>query len=215
MDLFDLSLAEAATEAGVALTFDFALPPSSSSDPASASSASTDSIGLNLYDARYRLDLEPIPSLPGTRSLASHPRYPDAPLLHSPGTSGLTPEEGRDEPPFSKAYIHHLLKTHEFVPSSTLSSPLLPCFHPCFWHRRILASVLLQSHNIAHLSRLFEIIRESLLSSPPTFAARAAAFRARYPDERATEALFAQGWVARRKVEGMRGKGSMGKDRSS
>ncbi|KZW00162.1 tRNA-guanine transglycosylase [Exidia glandulosa HHB12029] len=131
IDLFDARWVQDAASVGVALTFVFPapsdLPPSSD-------------VGINLYDAAYAYDHQPLTSLP-CDCIACAPLPPSA-IPHT--TSSPSDALPRTEPDaaYRRSYIHHLLRTHEMS-----------------------AHALLAAHNLSVLERFFASIRHHLLSS--------------------------------------------------
>ncbi|CED84657.1 trna-guanine transglycosylase [Phaffia rhodozyma] len=178
-DLFDYTPAEEAAEAGVAFSFEFPVP-------TETESTEPEDIGINLYDPRFEFDFTPLKPT-GKKTLVSHPTFDQNPIQHCP-LSKIDVEKDT-QPAFTKAYIHHLLLTHE-----------------------MLSNLLIATHNNAHLDAFFSSIRHLLSGpdGPARFAAEKARFFSHYAQT--TEELE-QGWQGRAGVKFVRGKGSMGKDR--
>lgn len=103
LDLFDYTLADEAAEAGVGLTFEFPV--------LEGEGEGRVEIGENLYEGRFELDFRPLADQAGRVSIVSHPTFAKNPLKHCPLSEIVV--EDSVEPPFSKAYVHHLLMTHE------------------------------------------------------------------------------------------------------
>ncbi|CAK5265358.1 unnamed protein product [Mycena citricolor] len=136
VDIFDSKWAQDAAHYGFAL--DFAFPIQSTGE--------MQSIGHNLYDHRYAHDFSCLASaLPLCSCIACSPENPPAVILHSKldthDACGLRPES------YSRAYIHHLLHTHEMS-----------------------AHTYLTMHNIAVLEAFLAGIRD-LIQSGQDFAA--------------------------------------------
>ncbi|EPQ50316.1 tRNA-guanine transglycosylase [Gloeophyllum trabeum ATCC 11539] len=149
VDLFDAAWAQRAADIGIALDFQFPVPQqyrdhvaaSGDDDAAGENDGARQAgipIGYNLYNFQYAHDFRPLTDHPFP-SAARSPVAPSTVILHSSIDSG---EVGESPSPFSRAYIHHLLHTHEMS-----------------------AHALLLTHNLSVLDAFFNGVRE-LLGSP-------------------------------------------------
>ncbi|VDB87075.1 unnamed protein product [Peniophora sp. CBMAI 1063] len=124
MDLFDAHWAQRAADVGLALDFSFPAPASSSD----AANTKRD-LGHNLYDTAYTRDFSPLADCfapgcappddarPKCGCMACTVRAPTSVLRHS---SIDPPQEYPTSYFYSRAYLHHLLHTHEMSASSFL-----------------------------------------------------------------------------------------------
>jgi queuine tRNA-ribosyltransferase len=153
IDLFDIVWAQQASDYGIALNFEFPVPTSHISqdekgkgkDIGSAydSASMKQQIGVNLFEDRYAEDISPLGSLETSWPCAPTPGPP--PILHSVLDDqqwSPTTEPTSTSQPFTRAYIHHLLRTHEMS-----------------------SHVLLQLHNLAVADQFFKNIRGILHSA--------------------------------------------------
>ncbi|KJA20345.1 hypothetical protein HYPSUDRAFT_142342 [Hypholoma sublateritium FD-334 SS-4] len=150
-DVFDARWAQRAADVGVAL--DFAFPVRGERTPRE--------IGHNLYDVRYRLDFgcfsdalpaphttatAPEAGTPTCPCAACAPRPPPARLYHGHDAPSVSGEPEKDParvlPAYTRAYVHHLLHTHEMS-----------------------AHALLAAHNLAVLDAFFAGVRGVLSAS--------------------------------------------------
>ena len=152
IDLFDAQWAQEAADIGIALDFKF---PVSSSNNNEEQRQRTE-IGHNLYDSKFNLDFNPLANafrgaaseidinLPICSCAACSPISPSTRICH--GVDTPSNDEPRSNPQykphFTRAYIHHLLHTHEMS-----------------------AHALLAMHNLQVLSAFFTGIRHVLDSS--------------------------------------------------
>lgn len=112
IDVFDTSFVEMSTRAGYALHFPVdVLPVDKTTEIHKASTAGMDATKINLWSDMYMRDASPL-------------------LMHCPCDTCRN---------HTRAYIHHLLVTHEMT-----------------------AHVLLEQHNIHHMLSFFKAIRESI-----------------------------------------------------
>ena len=126
VDIFDAELAVAAANVGVALDFVFPLPPAEKEVVVGEKK----DMGHNLYDVVYadqfgRLsdclagaaESQSSSSLMVCHCIACSPRLQASHVLHSNVDIQSYAEDNRSEelyrPPHSRAYLHHLLRTHE------------------------------------------------------------------------------------------------------
>lgn len=153
IDVFDSHWAQKAADYGVGLDFEFPLK-------ANATTTKKD-IGRNLYDTRYALDFGTVSDAfrgaKATNQVDDRPVCPcptcsplwserDEQIYHGVDTIqhslepiGETSQESRQRPHYTRAYIHHLLHTHEMS-----------------------AHTFLVMHNLAILDAFFKGIREVL-----------------------------------------------------
>ncbi|KAF8122556.1 hypothetical protein EV363DRAFT_1182359 [Boletus edulis] len=128
IDIFDVAWAMNAANLGVALDFVFPVPASNAGD-------ARQSLGHNLYGPIYKHQFGCIADMfvgagesadegamgrQACPCIACSPRAPSSPILHSTvdmqsHATSMTGGEAttRYEKPYSRAYIHHLLHTHE------------------------------------------------------------------------------------------------------
>jgi len=131
IDLFDAHWAQRAADFGVA--FDFSFPAPSPVLPAKTQDDQKHDIGHNLYSDLYKLDFSPFSSstcscracVPVAASTRISHGIDDASysLKHEVSvTHDLAPPflQERTKPAVTKAYIHHLLHTHEMSAHSLL-----------------------------------------------------------------------------------------------
>ncbi len=177
IDVFDAWFAQRSADWGVALDFDFPAPP-----PASQKLQ----IGANLYEDRYQMDFTSVGGGKPCPCIACSPEWDSSPLLHS-SLDAPCHDADTTSQPFTRAYIHHLLHTHEMS-----------------------AHAMLASHNLYVLQRFFSGIRTSIQSG--TFQADVQKFEETYatPDGLFERAL-AQ-WVD---VDVARGKGRLARERAA
>ena len=148
VDLFDAHWAQEAADIGIALDFQF---------PVRGNEERRAEIGHNLYDSKFSLDFNPLANafrgafaididLPICSCAACSPISPSTRIFH--GVDAPSNEELNNKPNpqykphFTRAYIHHLLHTHEMS-----------------------AHALLAMHNLQVLSAFFAGIRHVLESS--------------------------------------------------
>ncbi|KAI0252832.1 tRNA-guanine(15) transglycosylase-like protein [Lactifluus subvellereus] len=152
IDLFDAHWAQRAADVGVALDFVFPTPHVAAPDAAAAPRE----IGHNLYDRRYSHDFSSFADAlrscsaqqgdtrPPCPCMACAPSRPSPPLKHS-----SVDEAPPMHPPvpYTRAYMHHLLHTHEMS-----------------------AHTLLTLHNLAVLDAFFASVRRVLSEQAETFS---------------------------------------------
>lgn len=190
IDLFDAHWAQRAADLGVALDFGFPAP---TGEPG----ASPREIGHNLYDKRYSHDFQPFadslrscaaeegdkrpsctcmacaPSRPSGEPL-KHSRVDEAPPMHAPVA-------------YTRAYVHHLLHTHEMS-----------------------AHALIALHNLALLDVFFAGVRRVLSEQPETFSQEIARFEQIYDGKLGVLAEARKDW---NEVTLARGKGRIARER--
>ena len=192
VDLFDAHWAQRAADLGVAL--DFAFPPPA---VAPGAGASPREIGHNLYDKRYSHDFSPFADAlrscaaeegdkrPSCTCMACAPSRPsgeplklsrvdEAPPMHAPV-------------PYTRAYVHHLLHTHEMS-----------------------AHALIALHNLAVLDAFFAGVRRVLSGQPETFSQEITRFEQIYDGELGVLAEARKDW---NEVTLARGKGRIARER--
>ena len=149
IDLFDAQWAQEAADIGIALDFQF---------PVRGNDEQQAEIGHNLYNSKFSLDFNPLANafrgafavdvdLPICSCAACSPISPSTRIYHGVDTPSNDPEPQKSnnpqyKPHFTRAYIHHLLHTHEMS-----------------------AHALLVMHNLQVLSAFFAGIRHVLDSS--------------------------------------------------
>jgi len=196
IDLFDAHWAQRAADVGVGLDFVFPAPSLTTTDVLPADAAAPREIGHNLYDKRYSHDLSPFadtlrscsaekddkrPSCPCMACAPSRPSEPlkfsrldEAPPLHTPV-------------PYTRAYVHHLLHTHEMA-----------------------AHTLLALHNLAVLDTFFAGVRRVLSEQPEVFSQEITRFEQMYDEKLGVLAEARKAWT---EVSLARGKGRLARDR--
>lgn len=193
IDLFDAHWAQRAADVGVALDFVFPAPTTGVSDDPAAPRE----IGHNFYDDRYSHDFSSFADAlrscsaneqgderPSCTCMACAPsrsseplklsRVDEAPSLHAPV-------------PYTRAYMHHLLHTHEMS-----------------------AHTLLALHNLAVLDTFFAGVRRVLSEQPETFSQEIARFEHIYDGRLGVLAEARKTWA---EVQLARGKGRMARER--
>ena len=185
MDLFDSHWAVDLATSGIALDFTFPVVslPTGPSSTRTRDGGKTD-IGHNLYDGKYAtdhnrlsalfLDGQSKPSLPASTDIATvgqrwcpcmacSPVSPPVQLKHSRADEHGPDPSAEYQPPYTRAYIHHLLHTHEMS-----------------------AHALLTVHNLSVVDQFFADIREVLeRDSVDKFAEEVQRFRDWYDDDEA------------------------------
>jgi len=193
IDLFDAHWAQRAADVGVGL--DFVFPASFTTTDVSADAAPRE-IGHNFYDKRYSHDFSsfadtlrscsteqddkrpPCTCMACAPSRPSEPlklsRLDEAPPLHTPV-------------PYTRAYVHHLLHTHEMA-----------------------AHALLALHNLAVLDTFFAGVRRVLSEQPEVFSQEITRFEQMYDEKLGVLAEARKTWT---EVSLARGKGRMARER--
>lgn len=186
VDLFDAHFAQRAADVGVSLDFVF---------PAPRQNVGT--LGHNLYDGKYAHDFNPLADAfsgaaqkggddkPVCPCFSCSPMQPTGSVSHSALDPVLPPATGPD-PPTTRAYVHHLLHTHEMS-----------------------AHTLLVAHNLAVLDVFLAGVRRSLgEQGVGTFATEVDRFIEVYGDDD-PNLLFDEATKMWREVELARGKGRL------
>ena len=198
IDLFDAHWAQRAADIGVAL--DFVFPAASSAEP----EPSQNNLGHNLYDTRYAKDFssfsDPLRTSrdqdsnsddvrPSCPCIACSPTRPSHRIHHSAldGPTLVTPSSTPPPAPFTRAYVHHLLHTHEMS-----------------------AHTLLASHNLSVLDIFFGDVRRLLVERPEEFEAEVAKFVKFYDGSLKVFGAAKKCWA---EVELARGKGRLAREK--
>ncbi|EJU01606.1 tRNA-guanine transglycosylase [Dacryopinax primogenitus] len=189
IDLFDSYWAQKAADWGIAL--DFSFPVSTSRDdtgPTRRSDGKRD-VGHNLYHTGYAFDFRGLVGGPmhGCSCLACAPSF-TKPIPHS-SLEFVNDGCEEDAPAFTRAYIHHLLHTHEMS-----------------------AHALLVSHNITVLQDFFAAIRSTLSADAPQFDTEVARFETEYDGDMR---IIEEGRRAWEEVDCARGKGRLARERGT
>ncbi|KAI0320388.1 tRNA-guanine(15) transglycosylase-like protein [Amylostereum chailletii] len=191
IDLFDAHWAQRAGDIGIALDFTFPTP-------AMDASSTTYVLGHNLYDTKYAHDFSPFSDAfsgairtaddvrPICLCIACSPAPP--PLSSIIRHSKLDPEPSqRPAAPYTRAYIHHLLHTHEMS-----------------------AHTFLVAHNLCVLDAFFAGIRRVLEERPQEFGSEVDRFLETYDGQMV---LFGEARKAWAEVELTRGKGRLTREK--
>jgi Queuine tRNA-ribosyltransferase len=189
IDLFDTVWAAEAADLGVAFEFEFPAP----THPRSAT-VTTDllPVGRNLFDEQYATDFSVLGvGLHNHSGCAScHPRFSDAPIVHSEADGQQWNETANNVAPgYTRAYIHHLLHTHEMS-----------------------AYTLLHFHNLSVVEELFVSIRTTLKLSREEFEKEVRRF---YDVYESGMGVLEEARVRWREVEDARGKGRLKREREN
>jgi len=187
IDLFDTVWATEAADLGVALEFEFPAP----AHPCGATvAADLPPIGRNLFDEQYATDFSVLgPRLHNHSGCAScHPHFSDAPLVHSKADERQWNGTAHNAAPgYTRAYIHHLLHTHEMS-----------------------SYTLLHLHNLAIVEAFFVSIRSILKVSRSEFEKEVRKF---YDVYDSSMGVLEEARVRWREVEDARGKGRLRRER--
>jgi hypothetical protein len=193
IDLFDAHWAQRAADVGVALDFVFPAP---TTEDVPADAAAPREIGHNLYDRRYSHDFSPFADTlrscsaeqdderPPCTCMACAPSRPSEPLKFS----RLDEAPPLHTPvPYTRAYVHHLLHTHEMA-----------------------AHTLLALHNLAVLDTFLAGVRRVLSEQPEEFSQEVTRFEQIYDEKLGVLAEARKVWT---EVSLARGKGRMARER--
>ncbi|KAJ8517690.1 hypothetical protein ONZ45_g5139 [Pleurotus djamor] len=203
IDLFDAHWAQRAADIGVALDFKFPIG-DENADTVLRPNGKHD-IGHNLYDVRYAFDFSRLSAcfLDGASAAdsssqacpcaACSPQQPTSHISHSSiDKDSYTEADERPTilPPYKRAYLHHLLHTHEMS-----------------------SHTLLVMHNMAVLDAFFTAIRSVLAgeNGKARLVEEVANFEKEY-DERLT--VFDEARVLWADVERARGKGRLAREKA-
>ena len=193
IDLFDAHWAQHAADVGVALDFIFPAPHVVASD---AVAAAPREIGHNLYDRRYSHDFSSFADAlrscsaqqgdtrPPCPCMACAPSRPSLPLKHSSVDEALPMHPPA---PYTRAYVHHLLHTHEMS-----------------------AHTLLTLHNLAVLDAFFASVRHVLSEQAEAFSHEVARFEQIYDGKLGVLVEARKEWT---EVSLARGKGRLARER--
>jgi hypothetical protein len=197
IDLFDAHWAQRAADVGVGLDFVFPAPTTTTEDVLLADDvAAPREIGHNLYDKRYSHDFSPFADTlrscsaeeddkrPPCTCMACAPSRPSEPLKFS----RLDEAPPLHTPvPYTRAYVHHLLNTHEMA-----------------------AHTLLALHNLAVLDTFFAGVRRVLSEQPEVFSQEITRFEQMYDEKLGVLAEARKAWT---EVSLTRGKGRLARER--
>ena len=187
IDLFDTVWATEAADLGVALEFEFPAP----AHPSRAvETTALLPIGRNLFDEQYATDFSVLgPQLHNHNGCAScHPRFSDTPLVHSKADEQQWNKTADNSAPgYTRAYLHHLLHTHEMS-----------------------SYTLLHLHNLAVVEEFFVAIRTALKRSRSEFEKEVRRFYDIYDSSMGVLEAARVRW---REVEDARGKGRLKRER--
>ncbi|KAF9473030.1 tRNA-guanine transglycosylase [Pholiota conissans] len=196
VDLFDAGWVQKAADYGVALDFEF---------PVRRTSGLRE-IGHNLYDVRYRMDFgaladalrgtlspqEDIEDKPVCPCAACSPVSPSTRIFHGHDTPLVSGEEEQSSPRhlphYTRAYIHHLLHTHEMS-----------------------AHALLVLHNLAVLDAFFAGVRGVIKDGEARWEEEVGRFGEVYDARLGVVEEARERW---REVDLARGKGRLARERS-
>ena len=214
IDLFDAQWAQEAADIGIALDFQF--PVRGNEEQQQQRGVG---IGHNLYDTKFSLDFNPLANafrgaasavvddsdLPICSCAACSPISPSTRIFHGADTPSNDDELEKNKsnnntpqykPHFTRAYIHHLLHTHEMS-----------------------AHALLAMHNLQILSSFFAGIRHVLLldssntsasdSEEERWKKEVDRFTKMYDDEESLDVLFDSARMSWKEVDLARGKGRL------
>jgi hypothetical protein len=186
IDLFDTVWATEAADLGVALEFEFPAP----AHPSGATPTNgLLPIGRNLFDEQYATDFSVLGAgLHNHCGCAScHPRFSDIPLVHSKTDEPGTETRDNSAHGYTRAYIHHLVHTHEMS-----------------------SYTLLHFHNLAVVEEFFVSIRTVLKRSCDEFEKEVRRFYDVYDPGMG---VLEEARVRWREVEDARGKGRLKRER--
>ena len=180
IDLFDTVWATEAADLGVSLEFEFPAP-------THVSGTGLLPIGRNLFDEQYATDFSVLGTGLNNHSgcASCHPRFSDASLVHSK-VDERHPKDNA-APGYTRAYIHHLLHTHEMS-----------------------SYTLLHLHNLAVVEEFFVSIRTILRLSCGEFEKEVRRF---YDVYDSGMSVLEEARVRWREVEDARGKGRLKRER--
>jgi hypothetical protein len=190
IDLFDAHWAQRAADLGVALDFAFPAP----TDVPGA--AAPREIGHNFYDKRYSHDFSSFADALRSCSVEEGDKRPPctcmacAPSRHSEPLKLSRVDETppmHAPVPYTRAYVHHLLHTHEMS-----------------------AHTLLALHNLAVLDTFFAGVRRVLAEQPETFLHEVTRFEQIYDGNLGVLASAREAW---NEVTLARGKGRMAREK--
>ena len=191
IDLFDTVWATEAADLGVALEFEF--PAQAHPQPSGATAtAGLLPIGRSLFDEQYATDFSVLGAgLHNHSGCAScHPRFRSAPLVHSRADERQSNKTADNAGPgYTRAYLHHLLHTHEMS-----------------------SYTLLHLHNLAVVEEFFLSIRATLKLSHGEFEREVRRF---YDVYDSGMGILEEARARWREVEDARGKGRLKREREA
>ena len=214
IDLFDAHWAQNAANIGIALDFTFPVPTQVTiSDKESRLHTRANGkrdLGHNLYDPAYAVDFSSLadclspaaPTSTDTSSLlhakrtcpclACSPVLPNTRICHGPPELEAEPPATENvvyRRPFTRAYIHHLLQTHEMSAHS-----------------------LLVMHNLSVLDAFFAGVRDAIATGEDVFEREVERFIQTYDEDMAAFDEAAVDW---RDVDLARGKGRLAREKAN
>ncbi|KAI0327162.1 hypothetical protein GY45DRAFT_1327987 [Cubamyces sp. BRFM 1775] len=213
VDLLDSFWAQRAADMGIALDFRFPVPNNLESTrtactPPRKRSTGKSDLGHNLFDSSYVHDHTSLASsfldgltadksethdLPVCDCEACSPRAPPSRILHSAVDVHAWQDPSCPtsptalQPPMTRAYVHHLLHTHEMS-----------------------AHALLAMHNITVFSAFLDGIRTTIARGPEEFAREVGQFERTYDEEGVLWSEAEAMWL---QVERARGKGRLAREK--
>jgi hypothetical protein len=198
VDIFDVQWAQRAADVGIALDFAFPVQQVGERGPGKRAGGKLD-LGHNLYDEKYVEDFGGLAEAsfggrPMCGCLGCSPKPPSVRIVHSSlDEAGDGDTSVRTLPPLSRAYLHHLLHTHEMSAHS-----------------------ILVAHNLYVVEYFFTELR-ALLAPPADqdaerrFAEEAEKFLATYND---MEELIREAESCWKEVDLARGKGRFAREKA-
>lgn len=211
IDLFDAHWAQNAANIGIALDFTFPVPTHVAiSDKLRTRPNGKRDLGHNLYDSIYASDFSSLADgfSPASATsvgssgppqakrtcpcLACSPVSPNTRIYHGPPELEAGPPASGNvvyRPPFTRAYIHHLLQTHEMSAHS-----------------------LLVMHNLSVLDAFFAGVRDAIATAEDVFDREVERFIQTYDEDMAVFDEAAAGW---RNVDLARGKGRLAREKAN
>lgn len=207
IDLFDVGWAQKAADWGVALDFVFPVAESGVAEGGQVREDGTRDLGHNLYSQQYARDFTRFASClaDGASGDSERPTCPCiacSPCAASPNRLVHASVDARSnpasepsvtfDPPHTRAYLHHLLHTHEMS-----------------------AHALLAAHNLAVADYFFASVRRALTDDDEDaelrFAEQADHFHATYDGTLRIFAEAKRDWIA---VDYARGKGRLAREKA-
>ncbi|KIK71172.1 hypothetical protein GYMLUDRAFT_254435 [Collybiopsis luxurians FD-317 M1] len=163
IDLFDMKWAQRAADIGVALDFTFPVPKISSD----YQSTRRRDLGHNLYDTIYREDFtsftyDPALQLSGTCGCAacSPTSVPRSEVIQHSSVDGSAAEIVSKSSPYTKAFVHHLLHTHEMSAHSLLAMHNITIMDSFFAGIRTIIAQNDASLFASEMEKFFEVYAE-------------------------------------------------------
>ncbi|KAJ7251763.1 tRNA-guanine(15) transglycosylase-like protein [Mycena haematopus] len=178
IDMFDAKWAQDAAQVGVALDFVFPVP-------SAAAKGKQRDLGHNLYRTHYAHDFSPFADhIPDCPCDACSPVAPQTVISHS----AIDVHAPVAYTPCTRAYVHHLLQTHEMSAHS-----------------------MLVMHNLSVVNAFFAGIR-GVLENGEDFTSHVDRFAAEYDE---TLAVVDEGRIMWKDVDVARGKGRLARERAA